>query len=264
MKELVIVLASVAQLLMGGWGSGLAAREMPPEEMVSRSWELFRQVSHERESVRIAIDHADGRREEKQLTRWTRFDPSREDCVTIKFLAPPLDRGLGLLTLRHADREDEQWLKLPSLKKVRKVAAGEQDRYFAGTDLTNEDVRQLIGERTQDYTYSLARREGGVSVVEAVPGAGTRTGYGRRLMWVDEKLVITRVEYYGRQGELIKVQTNSGITVSDKGLWRAGHVEIENLLLKRKTRIDIEERQIDPDISPGVFTRDFLESERMQ
>ncbi len=245
-------------------GVGVAqARDLPPDKMVSGSWDLYRQAKQEKESVKIVVSYSDGRREEKKGIRWTRFDPSHEDCVTIKFLAPPLDRGLGLLTFRHADRDDEQWLKLPSLKKVRKIAAGEQEKYFAGTDMTNEDIRQLIGERVKDFSYTLVRRESDSSIVEAVPRAGIETGYGRRLMWIDGRSAITRVEYYGKNGEQIKVQTHSGITVSGNGMWRINHIEIDNLLLERKTLLDVEEREIDGDISPDVFAKDFLESERM-
>jgi hypothetical protein len=262
MKRLLIVLVGMAYLALAGSGACMA-EELPPDEIITKSWELFRQVDHEKESVRIVMSYSDGRKEERKLVRWTRFDPGGEDSITIKFIDPPLERGLGLLTLRHAQREDEQWLKLPSLKKVRKVAAGEQDKYFAGTDLTNEDIRRLIGERVRDFTYSLAKKEGDASIIEAVPRAGTETGYGRRLIWVNEKLAITRVEYFGKKGELIKTQANSGITVSEKGLWRTDHVELDNLLLKRKTQIDIEERELDRALSPSIFSKDFLESERM-
>jgi len=262
MKKALIVSALVVYLALFGSGAGWA-EDLSPEAVISKSWELFRQTNHEKESVRIVITYTDGRKEEKKLIRWTRFDPAHEDSVTIKFLDPPLDRGLGLLTLRHAKREDEQWLKLPSLKKVRKIAAGEQDKYFAGTDLTNEDIRQLIGERVQDFTFALAKKETGCSVIEAVPREGIETGYGRRLIWVDEKFAITKVEYYGKKGALLKTQTNSGITVSEKGLWRTRHVEMDNLLLKRKTLVDIEAREVDIDLASGIFSKDFLESERM-
>ncbi len=262
MKKTFFILASAALIAFSS-STSCPAEDLSAEGIISKSWELFRQANYEKESIGIVIVYSDGRKEEKKLLRWTKLDPAREDCITIKFLEPPLDRGLGLLTLRHAGKDDEQYLKLPSLKKVRKIAPGEQGKYFAGTDMTNEDIRQLIGERMRDFTYSFSGKDGNASVIEAVPGAGVETGYGRRLLWVDEKLVITKVEYYGKKGELIKVQTNSGITFSDRGLWRANHIEMDNLLLKRKTRIDVMEREIDKEPPGGVFSKDFLESERM-
>jgi hypothetical protein len=261
MKRAFVVLALVVSLAASGVG---LADELSSEKLISKSWDLYRQTKQEKESVKMVISYSDGRREEKKLIRWTRFDPANEDCITIKFLEPPLDRGLGLLTLRHGrgGGNDEQYLKLPSLKKVRKIAAGEQAKYFAGTDLTNEDVRQLIGERFQNFTYTLAQKEGTTSMIAASPRDGVETGYGRRLLWVDDRFVITKVEYFDKKGELIKVQTNSSITLSENGLWRANHVEMDNLLLKRKTQIDVEEREIDKELSSGIFSKDFLESER--
>lgn len=241
----------------------LMADEMLPEKIIARGWELYRQTAYEKELIKIVVSYADNRKEEKRLIRWTKFDPASEDRVTIKFVEPPLDRGLGLLTLRHPAGSDEQWLKLPSLKKVRKISVGEQEKYFAGTDFTNEDVRQLVGERVQDFAYSLVRKEGENLVIEAVPRPEIETGYGRRILWVSDKFVMTRIEYYSKKGDLIKTQVNNGITVSGNGLWRPRKVELENLLLGRKTSAEIEQRELKTDIQGDIFSKDFLESERM-
>jgi hypothetical protein len=239
------------------------AAELSPEQIVAKSWEQFRNAKGEKETVKIVVVYADGRKEEKKLFRWTKFDSGSEDQITLKFFEPPLDRGLGLLTLRHPVKEDEQWLKLPSLKKVRKIAVGEQEKYFAGTDFTNEDVRQLIGEKTKDFTYRLVNKTGNVWTIEAVPKSGVETGYGRRVFQIDDKMVFLKIDYFGKNGEHIKTQTNSNIVFSKGNLWRANHVEVNNFLLKRKTVVDVESRDIDPQISPNIFAKDFLESERM-
>jgi hypothetical protein len=241
-----------------------AFAEMTPEEIISRSWELYRQAKDEKESVKVAINYQDGRKEEKELVRWTKFDPSREDRITIKFTAPPLDRGLGLLTLRHSEADDEQWLKLPSFKKVRKVAAGEQEKYFAGTDFTNEDIRQLIGERTKDFNYELASREGTVWKIKASPKPGIDTGYGHRLLTIDDKFVMTGIDYYGKSGDLIKSQTSRKIVILPGGMWRVDDMKMKNVLLKRTTSISVASRDLDLDLSQRLFSKEFLESEGLQ
>ncbi len=133
---------------------GVAAAQ-DARDMIKKSWDKFRAAKSEIEEAAIAVKYDDGRVEQKAYTRWIQFDPAGEDKVAIVFSAPANDRGLGLLTWRHKQGEDDQWLKLPSMKQVRRVSTSDQAKYFAGTDITYEDARQLIGERIDDFNYQI-------------------------------------------------------------------------------------------------------------
>ena len=41
------------------------------------------------------------------------------------------------------DRDDDQWLYLPALKKVKRISGGSKDDYFMGSDFTYEDMMPL-------------------------------------------------------------------------------------------------------------------------
>jgi len=94
--------------------------------------------------------------------------------------------------------------------------------------------------------------------MEAKPKSEAHTIYGKRVIWIDGKLVVTRVEYYSPEGSLIKTQRNSGI-VEEKGCWRVNEARMENLLLKRSTIFTTTKRQLDGDVPASVFTKTFLE-----
>jgi len=81
---------------------------------------------------------------------------------------------LGLLTWRHADKDDDQWLKLPSMEKVRCISTADQDKYFAGTNLTYEDTRQLMGERINSFTYRTITQDSQGWQIEALPKPGAQ------------------------------------------------------------------------------------------
>jgi hypothetical protein len=232
--------------------------------LVERSWAQYRRATCETEDTEITLSYDGGRKEVKRLTRWIQFDPAGEDKVTIVFSQPPNDDGLGLLTWRHPQGSDDQWLKLPSMKQVRRVSVSDQSKYFAGTDLTYEDARQLIGERTGDFSYSFAGETNGLVRVEALPRAGVNTGYGRRVLWFDHDERITRTDYYAAdRTRLIKTQHNEELVTDEKGRWRVAASRIENVLLKRTTLLKIIGRKIDTPVSPNLFTRAFLESNHL-
>lgn len=62
----------------------------------------------------------------------------------IVLIAPRSVRGVGFLTYvyDHPDREQDNWLYLPSVRKIRRLATASKQDYFAGTPLRNEDLPQ--------------------------------------------------------------------------------------------------------------------------
>ena len=195
MKKLVVVAMFI--LFVASVHAGAA--EMTAQEVVSKSWDLFRLARDEKELVHVAVAYRDGRREEKELTRWTRYEPSGEDKVTIRFSKPALDDGLMLLVWRHPGKNDDVWLKLPSFAQERRISTSDQGKYFAETDLTYEDTRQLIGERVRDFEYRIISKSGGGWTIEATAKPGVETAYGKRVFTIDRQYVFTKIEYYAGQ-----------------------------------------------------------------
>lgn len=230
------------------------------QQIVAKSWQLYRQAATEKETTDLQVIQQGGKTEDKSLIRWIRYDKDGEDKITVRFTKPAADDGLGLLTWRHPGKNDDQWLKLPSLDKVRRVSSSDQEKYFAGTDFTYEDLRQLAGEQTSDFEYRLLRTEGESKVIEATAKSAKESVYSKRIFWISSKYATVKTEYYAKNGTLIKIQTNGAITFKPNGLWRPGIVEMDNSLLKRKTVMNIRERAIDPNISSDIFTQRFLES----
>lgn len=249
-----------AMLLFTALAGICRAEELTAQQLVEKSWKLYRQAGTEKETVDVQTVQQGGKTDEKSLVRWIRYDREGDDKITVRFTNPATDDGLGLLTWRHPGKNDDQWLKLPSMDKVRRVSSADQEKYFAGTDFTYEDLRQLAGERTKEFNYRVIRNEGEHKVVEATPKGGTESIYGKRIFWITAKFATVKTEYYGKNGKLIKTQSNNNITFKPNGLWRAGSVEMDNALLNRKTVMKVKERVIDSAIASDTFTQRFLES----
>jgi hypothetical protein len=250
-----IYLSAILSFFSAGLGM---SEDISAEQIVARSWDLYRQADSEKERILITVEYRDGRKYEKDLIRWTQYAFSGEDKIAAKFLRPPIDQGLGLLIWRHADREDDVWLKLPSMNQERRVSMSDQTKYFAETDFTYEDTRQLAGERIRNFSYRLLEQRAGVYVIEAVPKAGVETAYGRRIFEIRSDGAVTKAEYFGKNGMLIKRQANTEVNVQPDGLWRTSQILMENLLLGRKSLMKITERKINTELPAETFSRKFL------
>jgi hypothetical protein len=107
------------------------------------------------------IDKSGSIRERGTLRR--RINLGREsDGIAYKdlilFTSPVQVKGLGILTWTYLDprRDTEQWMWLPSLKKVRKISQAEGDDAFMGADFT---VEEITTRKFEDETYKLAGEE---------------------------------------------------------------------------------------------------------
>src|SRR3982751_5505985 len=75
------------------------------------------------------------------------------DRLLIRFTYPNDIRGTSFLVWEHPKSDDERFLYLPSLGRVRRIAGTETQESFVGSDFSYEDIG---GREFDDYTYTLA------------------------------------------------------------------------------------------------------------
>ncbi|MFA5029919.1 MAG: outer membrane lipoprotein-sorting protein [Patescibacteria group bacterium] len=230
-------------------------------EIVGKSWQLYRQSVYEIENVQVVVTGYSGRKTEKAYTRWILFEPNGEDKTCMIFGEPAMDRGLGLLVNRHPGNADDLWLKLPSFDKVRRISVGDESKYFAGTDFSYEDARQLTGERLDDFDYQTLECKEGVWAVEARSKPGIKSGYGKRVFLIDRSFITREIRFYDQADRLVKTLVNKDVEAKEGGLWRAGATAIENVALGRTTVLRVVKREFPDSIEPSIFTTAHLTKE---
>lgn len=176
------------------------------------------------------------------------------------FTAPSNTAGTGLLMYSYAEKEnkdDDQWLYLPALRKVKRIATNSKEGPFLGTDFSFADIERM---RLSDYQYQVKKTEGSVSVIEAKTESGLenpRTGYSKRIVHVDtEKNIILKDEIY-RQGRLIKVFEVVDLKKVD-GFWTVLEAKMDNLMDGGNTRLIRKNTQYNQELKDGLFNQRTL------
>ena len=159
-----------------------------------------------------------------------------EDKKSILFYtAPKRLAGTGFLTYDNAKSDDEQWLYLPAIRKVRRVSAADRGDWFLGTDFSYEDIKKETKISKEDYSFKLLgeeQLEGHVvykmeSIAKSAEIA-KELGYSKLVSWVDKEIFINRkVEFYDERGELLKSLLNQDISQVD-GIWTIHHMKMTN------------------------------------
>jgi hypothetical protein len=192
------------------------------------------------------------------------------------FTGPTQVKGLGNLAWTYLDpkREQDAWIWLPSLKKIRKISASQADDSFLGADFTVEDIST---RRFDDETYKLVKEEnfsGYTSdfsqktyykdepcfVIEAAPKRANWY-YTKRLIWIDKKYGTNIYEEkYDAKGEkfMSLFRSCTIYTVDGKEYPIQMFLEGKDYRSGHKTVIINETVKIDQGISEEEFTESAL------
>jgi outer membrane lipoprotein-sorting protein len=177
----------------------------------------------------------------------------------IYFNSPPDVKDTTFLnwSQEDANAEDDQWIYLPALRKVRRIASGDKENSFMGTDLIFDD----LGDREVDEDdHKLVRvdNENGTKfyVVEAIPKKKDYI-YSRKLTWVDaQQWTVPKVEFYDRKGQLLKIMQTEWMQVD--GIWTWKRAVVENKQTGHRTEIDISDVTMNKGLQESLFTEQSL------
>lgn len=188
-----------------------------------------------------------------------------EEKRTIIFYTEPTNiRGTGFLTFDYPDPgvDDDQWLYLPALRKVRRISASDRGDYFLGTDFTYEEVKKEQKVELSDYDFVRKGEEtlDGVAtlVVEGVPVSdeiAKELGYSRVVWRVDPAINMSRKsDYYDLNGNHLKTITLESVETID-GVLTATGVFCENHKTGHSTRLQAFDVDYEQQVDERLFSQ---------
>ncbi|MGE0734109.1 MAG: outer membrane lipoprotein-sorting protein [Alphaproteobacteria bacterium] len=182
------------------------------------------------------------------------------DKSIVVFQHPPDIKGTALLTHAHDASDDDQWLFLPDLKRVKRISSSNKSGSFVGSEFSYED---MAGFQIDKYTYRHLRDEKlGVNdcfVVERKP-KDRQSGYSRMIAWIDKAEYRTfKVEYFDRKNEKLKTLTAADFRRYQDKFWRSHKLEMINHQNGKATDLVWESYEFGVGLKDDDFTRTSLE-----
>lgn len=157
-----------------------------------------------------------------------------------------------------AGKDDDQWIYLPALKKVKRISSDSKSDYFMGSDFTYDD----LGDRQPSSdTHKLLREEtidGEVCyVVESIPKQEDYM-YSKTITWiVKDKWIGKKKEFYDEDDELLKT-----LTVKESKVIKDYIVitlsEMHNVQKDHKTIMKLENVKVDIGVEENKFTERMM------
>lgn len=155
--------------------------------------------------------------------------PEDGDKMLVVFETPKSIKGTALLSFAHKREIDDQWLYLPAISRVKKIAARNKSGPFVSSEFSFED---LTPQELEKFTYRYLRAEAldgePCHVVERVP-IDELSGYTRQVVWVDQaEYRVLKIEYYDRRESLLKTLSVSGYRLYHGTFWQPAGMFMQN------------------------------------
>jgi outer membrane lipoprotein-sorting protein len=247
---------------------GAPAADPDPREIMRRNF-VVDKVPDSRAEITMTLVSEDGARRERTTLSLSKLLPNGTDSErVIRFLAPAEVKGTATLLVEHADGDDDIWIYLPALHKVRRLVANNKKDSFVGTDFSYGDI---IGHRVDDWAYALAGREpvDGVDtyVIEAMPRSETirdTSGYGKRKIWLrTDNYVAVKASFWDSAGAPVKEFEASDVRVIDRaaGKWQAFRLTMRNRQTGHRTELVFTKLEVGVGLRDEEFSERYLDRE---
>ena len=185
--------------------------------------------------------------------------PEDGDKSLIVFDSPRDVRGVATLSHAHKTEPDEQWLYLPALKRVKRVASKNRSGPFLGSEFSLED---LSFQEVEKYTYRYLRDEAldgqDCHVVERIP-TDPYSGYTKQIVWFSKADLLSRqVHHYDRKSFHLKTQTFEDYQQYSGKFWRPKTISMVNHQNNKATILRFEQMEFGTGLSDRDFTQNSL------
>jgi hypothetical protein len=190
------------------------------------------------------------------------------DRRLIRFNYPNDIRGTSFLVWEHPSAEDERFLFLPSLGRVRRIAGSETQDSFVGSDFTYEDIG---GRELDEYTYAFSGPDGEAATWNE-PGGQPRPAWRLESKRKDSSapfprvvslvlkdiFVVVQADVFNKRNERQKIYTVRRLEPIE-GIWTVMDSEMANASEKTRTGLVVERADYNVGLKDADFSRRELE-----
>lgn len=256
MKTLKNITLLAAALLLSAAPVSVA-QQMSGPEIVDKTYNRP-QGDDQTASLKMTLRNSRGDTRVRDIKQFTK-DMGDEEKSIMFFTAPADVAGTSFMNWTYDDeRNDDQWIYLPALRKVKRISSESKSDYFMGSDFTYDD----LGDRKLDEDEHKLLREEEVDgkacyVVESVP-VDPDYMYSKTITWIEKDTYIgLKKEFYDEDGEQLKTLTIkkyeyiSGFDIVTRS-------EMHNVQKDHKTIMELTDVEVNTGVQSGMFTERMM------
>ncbi len=229
-----------------------------PQEIMDKVMEVQSSNSSALDLGLTLIDSG-GQERTRRLQTLSLTENGRTSSITV-FLSPSSVKNTRFLAVENEQGKTDQWIYLPALKRVKRIAANEEGGSFMGSDFSYADMASTTYE-ADEATHTLLSETETTYTVRSVPF--DTTTYGKTETTVDKKTYLPlQVDFYAKDGTTLEKQLKTEQIDQINGRWVPKVITMTTVASGHSTRLEIMQAQYDIAMNSNYFTTRFLETGR--
>jgi len=215
-------------------------------------------------SMLMVLKNKHGQQSERKI-RLRVLEVAEDGDKSLMIFDNPRDvKGTASLNFTHKTGDDDQWLYLPALKRVKRISSNNKSGSFMGSEFSYED---MSSQEVQKYNYKWIRDEQydgqDCFVVEFYPVDKKNSGYIKQVTWIDKAEYRTlKVEFYDRKNSHLKTLTFSGYKQYLDKHWRPDEYKIVNHQNGKSTQLVFSDYKFKVGLRDADFSKNALKRSR--
>ena len=187
------------------------------------------------------------------------LEGKKSDKSLMEFLTPADVKGTKFLNYEHVQKDDDQWLYLPALKRVKRISSKKKSGAFMGSEFSYEDLSAF---NVNKYIYKGEAKEGSIDaksvyIVNAKP-VSKYSGYTKLISYVaKDTFLIQKIEYFDRKKQLLKTAYFSDYKKFGE-VNRIGTIRMQNIQNDKVTILVWSEEKIKTGLKDKHFHKRYL------
>ena len=172
-------------------------------------------------------------------------------------------KGTAFLSHTHSLKPDDQWLYLPAIKRVKRIASANKSGPFVGSEFAYEDLSSFELKK-YDFEWKKNEIENNVpyNIVQAIPRY-KYSGYTSLLLSIDRNIMRpVKIIYFDRKGSRLKTLTQHDFQKYLDTYWRPDRMEMVNHQTGKSTTLLWDNWQFDKGLSETNFNKASLKRSR--
>lgn len=218
-------------------------------------------------SMKMILIDKNGNQRVRELSNFAK--EKGDDTLKLMFFLSPADvKDTGFLTYDYEDssKDDDQWLYLPELKKVKRIASSDKSSSFMGSDFSYSD---MTSRNVDDYSYEIMKepevdgyKTWQLMVTPKNEKVVEETGYTKSIVFIrQDNFVVVQALNYIKLGDKLKYVKVLGLEKID-GIWTVTKMQAVTKKGRKtlhKTILEFTGIKYDQDLQESFFTTRTLE-----
>lgn len=178
---------------------------------------------------------------------------------------PPDAEGAAFMRWAYTEASDknaDQWIYLPVLKKIRRVSIRDPGDSFLGSDLTYADISgRSIDADKHKLTRILKRGNQNIYAVESIPVNKAKALYSKTVSWFVkdqdwDSCLKRQVDFYDKKGAPLKRQVIKWQRVDKAWVW--SEVLVKNVQTRHSSLFRVTDVKINLGLKNDIFSERAL------